>query len=96
MVSSVSSAVSLVSSAAGSTSSSSTGKLVKLGNGEYTASSVQSDPIDAAKLGLTREKDGNYGTANPATATVSSTSSAATRSTAAVQSALSTLTLGGS
>lgn len=37
-------------------------KLVKLMNGEYTASSVISNPSDAIKLGLFKAPDGNYGT----------------------------------
>ena len=42
-------------------------KLVKMANGEYTAASVKSDQEDALKLGLVKEKDGNYGTTQPTT-----------------------------
>ena len=38
-------------------------QLVKLASGEYSAASVIADPRDALKLGLEREKDGNYGAA---------------------------------
>jgi len=38
-----------------------------LANGEYTAASVESDQTDALKLGLVKEKDGNYGTTQPTT-----------------------------
>jgi hypothetical protein len=38
-----------------------------MANGEYTAASVQSDQADALKLGLVKEKDGNYGTTQPTT-----------------------------
>ena len=40
---------------------------MKMANGEYTAASVNSDQKDALKLGLVKEKDGNYGTSRPAT-----------------------------
>ena len=66
--------------------------LVKMASGEYTAASVTADPTDAAKLGLRKEKDGNYGTA-----TVSATTStAASSSASATLAAVTTLTLGGS
>jgi len=38
-----------------------------MANGEYTAASVNSDQKDALKLGLVKEKDGNYGTTRPTT-----------------------------
>ena len=63
-----------------------------MSNGEYTAASVTADPTDAAKLGLTKEKDGNYGTQ---AAPVAASSSASTQSSAGVQAALTTLSLGG-
>jgi hypothetical protein len=38
-----------------------------MANGEYTAASVNSDQKDALRLGLMKEKDGNYGTTPPTT-----------------------------
>jgi hypothetical protein len=70
-------------------STSTTTQLVKLATGEYTAASVAADPKDALKLGLVREKDGNYGTTPPAPAAASSQSSSK------VLSVLSSLNLGG-
>lgn len=67
--------------------------LSQVGNGEYSAASVSSDPTDATKLGLVKEKDGNYGTANPNA--VAATGSAAAQSSSGVQAALTALTLGG-
>ena len=84
-------AISASVSVATSSGSSKSG-LVKMASGEYTASSVSSDQTDAAKLGLVKEKDGNYGTSKP---TAVAASSAATRSSSGVQSALASLTLGG-
>ena len=68
-------------------------KLVKLANGEYTASSVSADQTDATKLGLVKQKDGNYGTKSVA---VTASAPAASQSSAGVQSALLALTVGGS
>ena len=65
-----------------------------MADGEYTAASVAQDPTDAAKLGLVKEKDGNYGTSAPSQ--VQASSSASSSSSSGVQAALSTLTLGGS
>ncbi|WP_158806751.1 hypothetical protein [Beijerinckia sp. L45] len=67
--------------------------LSKVGNGEYSAASVSADPTDATKLGLVKEKDGNYGTANPNA--VVATGSAAAQSSSAVQASLTALTRGG-
>lgn len=64
--------------------------LSKLGNGEYTAASVSADPKDAIAQGLSKQADGNYGTANAAAA-----AGPAARSAPAVQDALNTLKLGG-
>lgn len=89
-MSSLSLAASVISGASSTTSSNS---LVKTANGEYTAASVQKDQTDAAKLGLVKMKDGNYGTGQQ---TSSTTASAAARSSSPTQLALTTLTLGGS
>jgi hypothetical protein len=62
-------------------------QLVKLANGEYTAASVTADPKDATKLGLVKEKDGNYGTTPPAATNP--------KSSTAVLSSLATMKLGG-
>jgi len=85
----MSSSVTMVSAASASTAA--TSALVKTANGEYTAASVAKDPKDAAKLGLIREQDGNYGTQSASQ--VSATP--ATKSTSATLSVLTTLTLGG-
>ena len=66
--------------------------LLKLANGEYSAASVVTDPSDAVKLNLIRARDGNYASLLfsgivPASATANSS--------AGVQSALSSLVLGG-
>ena len=90
-VSVISAAVSGTSSTSASTTSTSS-KLVQLANGEYTASSVASDQTDANKLGLIKEKDGNYGTSQP---TVASSGTAASQASSGVQSALTSLPLGG-
>jgi hypothetical protein len=74
-----------------SSTATSTSQLVKLANGEYTAASVAKDPTDATKLGLMREKDGNYGTQSPSQVATS----AASASSSNVQAALTTLKLGG-
>lgn len=74
--------VSTIGSAAGS-------QLVKLANGEYTAASVTADAKDAAKLGLVKEQDGNYGTTAPAP------SSANAKSSSTVLSTLTSMNLGG-
>ena len=66
---------------------------MQLADGEYTAASVTADPTDAAKLGLVKEKDGNYGTSAPTQ--VASGSSASAQSSNGAQSALTTLILGG-
>ena len=63
---------------------------VRLPNGEYTAASVNADQKDATKLGLVKEKDGNYGTTPPAAAT-----NADAKSTPSVLSSLATMKLGG-
>jgi hypothetical protein len=65
--------------------------LVKLANGEYTASSVDADPRAAIKLDLVKEKDGNYGTTPPAP----SGSAATAQSSSNVLTSLTSLTLGG-
>jgi len=65
--------------------------LVKLGNGEYTADSVSKDQTDATRLGLVKEKDGNYGTTPPAP----TDSTAVAQSSSAVLSSLSSLSIGG-
>lgn len=65
--------------------------LVRLGNGEYSAASVATDPVDAAKLALVRLQDNNY--ASPLFAGI--VSSPAARATSGVQSALTSLSLGG-
>ena len=75
--------VSAVSSGAASS------QLVKLPNGEYTAASVTADPKDATKLGLVKEKDGNYGTTPPVPANPVS------KSSPGVLASLSTMKLGG-
>ena len=89
MTTSVSASVSVISSVSTTSSASA---LVKMANGEYTAASVTADPTDAAKLGLIKEKDGNYGTQSTQ---VAAGASAPTQSSAGVQAALTTLTLGG-
>ena len=73
------------------TTTTSSATLVKMANGEYTAASVAADPTDAAKLGLKREKDGNYGTA----AVSPTTSSAASTTASSTLAAVTGLTLGG-
>ncbi len=65
--------------------------LVKLENGEYTAPSVAADPIAAAKLGLVKENDGNYGVVPPAPIDAA----AAGHSSPAVLASLTSLSLGG-
>ena len=88
---SLSAAASVVASASSATTS--TDKLVKLANGEYTAASVTANQTDANKLGLVKEQDGNYGSEKPK---VASSPPAAAQASAGVQSALLTLQLGGS
>lgn len=66
---------------------------MQTGSGEYTAASVDSDQKDAMALGLIKQKDGNYA-AKPV-AQDSAPTSAAAKSSAGVQAALSGLTLGG-
>ena len=89
-MSSLSVSVSVIAGATSTTTTAS--KLVQMANGEYTAASVTADPTDAAKLGLTKEKDGNYGTQSTQ---VAAGPSASTQSSNGVQAALTTLTLGG-
>lgn len=79
------------SSTAASTTTS-TG-LVQTGNSEYTAASVTADQKDALALGLVKQKDGNY--AARRADQDSAPKSAAATSSAGVQAALSSLTLGG-
>lgn len=67
-------------------------KLVRLANGEYTAASVSADQSDASKLGLVKEKDGNYGTKS---SSLSAGMSAAAQASSGVQAALTSLKLGG-
>ncbi len=74
------------------TSSTTTVSLVKLSNGEYTAASVSADQKAANALGLSKEADGNYGTANPSAA---SSGSPSAQSSSSVLSALASLKLGG-
>ena len=69
-------------------------QLVKTANGEYTSDSVSKDQADALKLGLVKEKDGNYGTTAPAPTTVAT--GATGNSSPATLSVLSSLALGGS
>lgn len=78
---------------AASTSTTTSSGLVKAGANEYTAASVSTDPTDASKLGLVKEKDGNYGTANPNQVQPISSNSA--QVSANTQSALAGLMLGG-
>lgn len=68
--------------------------LYRMGNGEYSAGSVATDPADASKLQLTKLQDGNYGSLLFFAAS-SFASSPTARSTARVQTALGGLTLGG-
>ena len=69
-----------------------TSKLVKLVNGEYSAASVNADPADAAKLGLTKERDGNYG-AMPPLPTLGG--AAVAKSSSTVLASLDALKMGG-
>jgi hypothetical protein len=80
-------------SALPTTTTTATRVLSHVGNGEYTAASVSADPADATKLGLVKEKDGNYGTASAAT--VATGGGAAAQSSSAVQTALLALKRGG-
>ena len=68
--------------------------LFKMANGEYSASSVATDPIGAQKLQLMRLGDGNYG---PLAVFAPSAFMAAPafRVSTGVQAALHGLTLGG-
>ena len=68
--------------------------LSKMANGEYSASSVATDPAGAQKLQLMRMGDGNYGSL-AVFAPSAFTSSPAFRASTAVQAALHGLTLGG-
>ena len=81
-----------IASATPAASTTSTSKLVQLANGEYTAASVSADQTDATKLGLIKEKDGNYGTKS---ASLTAASSTASQTSTGVQSALLALKLGG-
>ena len=74
-----------------SASSSQPSQLVKLASGEYTADSVASDKSDSTRLGLVKEKDGNYGTTPPP----ATESAAAAQSSSTVQAGLPSLKLGG-
>jgi hypothetical protein len=78
-------------SAVSAITSATTSQLVKLASGEYTSASVASDPSDATRLGLVKEKDGNYGTTPPP----ATDSTAAARSSPSVQAGLASLKLGG-
>ena len=69
-------------------------QLSKAANGEYTAASVAADPTDTQKLGLVKQKDGNYA-AKSADLAVSNGGSAASTSSSAVLDALTSLTKGG-
>jgi len=75
-----------------SASTTSAAALVKLANGEYTATSVAADPTAATALGLVKEKDGNYGTATPP---APPSGAATAQSSSAVLAAVGSLTLGG-
>ncbi len=66
-------------------------KLVRLLDGEYTASSVISDPADAIRLGLFKAADGNYGTPPPPP----SAGARSARSSPTVLAKLGSLKLGG-
>ena len=68
--------------------------LSKLANGEYSASSVATDPIDANRLSLTRLKDGNYASLLFASLGTIATPPAYNSSTG-IQAALTNLVLGG-
>ncbi len=68
--------------------------LFKEANGEYSASSVATDPTDATKLGLIKLNDGNYGPLLFPGSFLGSPSAAST-SSSGVQAALNTLVLGG-
>ncbi len=68
-------------------------QLVMNGIGEYTASSVSSDPLDASALRLVRQLDGSY--APRATPRVEASDSAAARAGASMLVALQGLALGG-
>jgi hypothetical protein len=78
-------------SAVAATTSASSSQLVKLASGEYTADSVASDKSDSTRLGLVKEKDGNYGTTPPP----ATESAAAAQSSSTVQAGLPSLKLGG-
>jgi hypothetical protein len=67
--------------------------LIKLENGEYTAASVAVDPVEATKLGLVKEPDGNYGTPPPAP--VPAEEPATVKSSPAVLNTLASLKVGG-
>jgi hypothetical protein len=66
--------------------------LYKQANGEYSAGDVASDYSAAAKLGLIKLQDGNYG---PLLSAILAPSPAAASSSPGIQSALSSLVLGG-
>jgi hypothetical protein len=81
-----------VSSASLLTTTTTAPQLVQLANGEYTAASVSSDESAAMSLGLVKEQDGNDGTTAPS---VAAGGTPASQSSSAVQTALASLTLGG-
>ena len=66
-------------------------KLVKLVDGEYTASSVMSDPRDASRIGLVKQPDGNYGAPTPPP----SAAARAAQSSPTLLATLESLRLGG-
>jgi hypothetical protein len=68
--------------------------LFKQANGEYSATSVATDPTDATKLGLIKLQDGNYGPLLFPGSFLGSSSAAAT-SSSGVQAVLNSLVLGG-
>ena len=71
--------------------------LKRLNNGEYSASSVLAAPIQAVRLDLVREADGNYGLDKVRTDAIrlSAFNSPAARSSLSLLGALSSLQLGG-
>ncbi len=71
--------------------------LTRLNNGEYSASSVLAAPIQAVRLDLVRETDGNYGLDKVRTNATrfSAFNSPAARSSSSLLGALSSLQLGG-
>ncbi len=80
-------------SATSTVAASPTHGLVRILLREYTAASVEANPLDASRLDLVKLRDGNY--AEPSLVPFDIVGSAALRSSAAVQAGLNALTLGG-